>query len=219
MAQAQRAKIKVLKLVMSVLTLLTVASCANRYREADTGRNAAEVSNMLEAVLGVTAQDAGRNSFVRSLVEDLSVKIYFTEGPGKLGTIEEVAPLDYSIISQGLFADNVQNIEAYFLSRKFSGNSFEGALILKVTPMGQTAPLIKVFTNSGSENVLPGRFNEDDELEMDLVSQNGETIVIRTSDLTEEQSDLAEVIQLEVLSVELDGTLKPRGQLSTLQGY
>lgn len=212
---------KVLIMMLSLFMVLThVSGCANRYREAFTGYEPADISTKLNEVLA-RSQSAQNVSAAQVLLADEATKIYYTEAPGELGDVDVVTPFDFNIVSPNLSGyDNVDRVQIFFLVRDLP-NEFAATLIIDAKPFGAAGNIVKVFNSQGAESFGPGGIygvDNDDEFEIGLTDGQN-MILVRSLDIDPENSELASTIQLSLHRLDQFGQEYQFGQISSLEGF
>jgi len=221
-----------LKISILALCLLTTACSGYRIRKGSTGKSSSEIGAGLDNVANTLSLASDKDSFsrIQTMVKAPGTTVFYTEGPGKLGNLEDVMPLSIPFIMQDLnrtLVGSVQSALIYYIHQK-TADGFRGGLVLDLQDQDSTSPYFKVIMINDEKTadvstggtMAPGSI-VDNAFQMDLDdgSQNG-TIVIYSDDLDPSREDLADVIQLKLfMRNKASGSLDYLGKINTMESF
>lgn len=204
-------------IAFSLLIVSTHMACGHRWREAESGRSAEEVGQMLEQLQSSSSGTSSELQKAIDLIDQFpETAVYFAEAPGALGPIHAVLPIDTnSLLGEQINFSDLTEIRAFFLDLS-TDEGHENILIFEYKINGSSASNYKVFTNDGT---LPKGEVVDGEFTVTLKS-GSEYIVIRSFDVDEELNELNPVIQVELSGIDAQGQESGNfGQISSMEGF
>lgn len=210
------AEVKTLFRKLILLALVaTTAACANRYRDASTGRSGDEVGQLLSQLQSSSQGGSGNLQQVINMIEQPGTAVYFAEAPGAMGPIHAVLPIDLSyLISPQVGAQPVSELRAWFIDQ-IDGDFHRNALVIQyVTSQGSG---FEVFMDDAG---APGFIDEDGVFEVALRGSNNQLVLLTSFDADGELNELNDVIQLELSQLDqLGNVVGNAGQISSMEGF
>lgn len=205
-------------MLLAATLLITHSNCANRYREASTGRTSEEVGQFLNTISSSASGAPTEAQRIISMVNDQGATVYYSEAPGEMGPIHAVTPINFSAISGTQYGLNaVKDIRVFFIDLLTdSGN--QNALVVQYRLQNEQAYTTKVYSNLN--NGLPGGTIQDGEFSVILKDSANSSILVRSSDVEQDEDVLSPVIQIELSRVDSNGNeTENLGQISSMEGF
>ncbi|MBX7232475.1 MAG: hypothetical protein K1X29_10355 [Bdellovibrionales bacterium] len=210
-------KIIGLKFSCFILLLMTLnLGCSNQWRHSNIEFDTNEVLDFLETI--ETSGSGGQQSTSLSsqffaLKNDPNARIYYAEGPGEMGTVQNVFSFfNYDFMGedmQYLTPETLQMIKVVFLHSIESGLS---ALMVyaQIQDGGNQNTIIKYFSSSNPTTIENGRFTAE------LQNETGYSFYFHSYDVYKKTNNLKEVIQLRLTEVTPEGDEIYYGKFPTL---
>lgn len=204
-------------IVIALVLVSTHSNCANRWREASTGRTPEEVGAFLASISSSAGGAPSEAQQILNMVQNQGATVYYSEAPGEMGPVHAVTPVDFQYLSNTQYGINaLSNIRVFFVDLLVEGGT-QNALILQYQISGEQAYTTKVYSNLTGG--LPLGSVEDGEFLAPLRDSSGRTILVRSFDV-DPDGNLNAVIQLELSSVDAQGNeVENLGQISSMEGF
>lgn len=204
--------------VVAVALLATHSNCANRWREASTGRSPDEVGSYLATITTSDSGTSSEASAILAMVENQGATVYYAEAPGEMGPIHAVAPLDFQELSGTTYGINaLSSIRVFFIDLAADAGN-QNALVLQYKLQNENTYSTKIYSNI--QNQLPGGYFQDGEFVVRLKDSSGKVIVVRSFDVEAENEQLAPVVQIELSTIDANGEEALNlGQVSSMEGF
>lgn len=203
---------------LATILILTHSNCANRWREASTGRSSAEVGAFLNTIgNSATGSPAEANQII-DMVNNQGATVYYSEAPGEMGPIHAVAPINFSGISGTEYGLNaLRDIRIFFIDL-LTDDGNQNALVIQYRIQGEDAYTTKIYSNLN--NGMPGGYFQDGEFVAQLKDSANNVMIVRSFDVEPDVDQLAPVIQIEFSKVDAGGNeLENWGQISSMEGF
>jgi len=212
-----------MKKFLILMTCLVLSACAERYREADSGRSASEVEGLVAELRSRgTLNDSGNGAAALDLAGQQKAVIYFAEsnnsGKAPMGPIHTVTPLNFQDLGIDIYPSQIEYIRVYFLEALEESGRRDYALILDIKKIGDTTAQAYAFINDGQTNQEPEATVEEGLFRVSFPSANGETLYLESDDILD-GGELGNVIQLKAYVLDQQGQEFSAGQISSLIGY
>lgn len=204
-------------ILIALILVSTHSNCANRWREASSGRTPEEVGTFLASISSSAGGAPSEAQQILNMVQNQGATVYYSEAPGEMGPIHAVTPVDFQYLSNTQYGINaLSNIRVFFVDLLVDGGT-QNALILQYQITGEQTYTTKVYSNLTGG--LPLGSVVDGEFQAPLRDSSGRTILVRSFDVDTE-SNLNAVIQLELSSVDAQGNeVENLGQISSMEGF
>jgi hypothetical protein len=205
---------KALKIIISILTLATMTACSTQNREATAQIDETELFELFYEING----GAGALD-IQTMANNGSAILYHAREANGRPAESVLALADMSTIIDGVtmnlasYEFGVDTVDVIFADIANDDGTRVFSLSIQGTDIdGQTF----TFANTSA----PGDFVfTDDEFEVSIPGANGQTLVLRSNDLSEKYNEeLADSVKLTVY-VEENGQLYYAGHISTMAGY
>lgn len=212
------------KLWVYLTLLLAVSGCSTQYREATPQITSEELFSLIAEIQNEVSDPQVRALNVDELSKGNASTIFHARDSAGRPAVSVLSMADMGVFESGLVgvpssAIGLSMVDVVFIDSVDANGARNFSLLMKWEELdinGQSSS----FAYGGS-GLPDSAFFSDDKFEVAMVGANGETIILRTSDLSEKyDEELASAIKLTVYVIDAaTGEEFYAGQISTMAGF
>ena len=204
------------------LSLSLLTACSEQWHEVDTGASEDEIYEALDRMQGSNEVQALGTNLITQMRDDSTNTIYFRKSANPGAVPESVFSMgDVSPIVGG----NQRDVFDMFLT-DVSIALIDGMVETGFGSERYFALMIELVSEAGTQYVAamssPGQyfFDEDEGVFEAEFQINGQTIILKTYNLSDTQTDaLGATVKFDVYVLNPDGSGSPIGQFGALAGF
>ncbi len=203
--------------LLLTFSLIMLVACSKHWREGDPGILPEEVEGKVMESLQLAANQVDAERF-KQLYNDPNATVFYAESGAAMGPAQNVTAMySWDFLqgqSQSFLPETVEKSRVIFLDIPYE-DGMQNAILFDITVGGQH--IVKIYFNDAMSTDVEPTYFDNGEFVSEMSGSDGTRILLRSLDTDDDL--LQSVIQLEVYTMDVDGTELLNGKVTTLVGF